>query len=285
MHVGVSAMPEKTERDYVLGTHDEEIERLGLQHRVWRARTLECWRKAGITAGWRVLDVGAGPGYATADLAEIVGPAGEVIAIERSARFLQAARQACQQKALTNVTFLELDVMQEAFLHSGGPLGLDAAWCRWVASFVSSPAKLVANIAAALRPGGIAAFHEYLDYRSWRLAPRGGRHEEFVKEVMASWRASGGEPDVGRLLPSLLHEAGFAVREVAPLVLAVRPADFEWQWPATFIETNLRRLLELGRAEAAWVESVRRELREAEADPASMMITPMVLELIAERVK
>ncbi len=27
-----------TDRDYVLGTHDEELERLGLQHRVWRPR-------------------------------------------------------------------------------------------------------------------------------------------------------------------------------------------------------------------------------------------------------
>jgi hypothetical protein len=49
-----------TERDYVLGTYDEEIARLGLQHRVWRPVVLECWQKAGITVGSRVLDVGAG---------------------------------------------------------------------------------------------------------------------------------------------------------------------------------------------------------------------------------
>ena len=72
-----------TERDYVLGTHDEEIARLGLQHRVWRPVVLECWRKAGVTVGSRVLDVGAGPGYATVDLAEIVGPTCEVVALER----------------------------------------------------------------------------------------------------------------------------------------------------------------------------------------------------------
>jgi hypothetical protein len=47
------------ERDYVLGTHDEELARLGLQHRVWRPVVLDCWRKAGITVGSRVLDVGA----------------------------------------------------------------------------------------------------------------------------------------------------------------------------------------------------------------------------------
>ena len=275
-------MPEQPrERDYVLGTHEEEVERLGLQHRVWRERTLECWQRAGIAAGWRVLDVGAGPGYATLDLAEMVGPTGEVVAVERSERFLDHARQACAERGFTNVRFREMDVMQDSF----GVQGLDAAWCRWVTSFVTSPAKLVANIAVALKPGGIVAFHEYVDYRSWRMAPRGERHQEFVSQVQASWRANGGEPDVARLLPRLLVEAGFEIRHVAPIVLAVRPCDFEWQWPATFIEINLRRLLELGRVQADWVESVRAELRAAEANPATVMLTPMVLEIIAARAK
>jgi SAM-dependent methyltransferase len=274
-------MNQNPERDYVLGTHDEEIARLGLQHRVWRGRTLQCWQRAGITKGWRVLDAGAGPGYATLDLAEMVGSAGMVIAVERSARFLEHARQACRERGYSHVQFREMDLMEEPL----GALDLDAAWCRWISSFVHSPAKLVANISAALRVGGVVAFHEYVDYCCWRMAPHGERHEEFVREVMASWRATGGEPDVARGLPQLLCDAGFAIRQVAPIVLAVRPPDFEWQWPATFIEINLRRLLELGRVQADWVDSVRAALRLAEANPATVMITPMMLEIIAERVR
>src|SRR3954463_9710581 len=48
--------------DYVLGTHDEEIERLGLQHRVWRPRVLAGWQRAGFTSGMTIADVGCGPG-------------------------------------------------------------------------------------------------------------------------------------------------------------------------------------------------------------------------------
>jgi len=110
--VSVSA---DAERDYVLGTHDEEIARLGLQHRVWRPSVLDCWFRAGITAGSRVMDVGAGPGYATIDLAEIVGPAGEVIAVDRSARFLQAAASMCKQRDLSNVRLHELDLMTDSW--------------------------------------------------------------------------------------------------------------------------------------------------------------------------
>jgi len=275
-----ASMSARLDRDYILGTHDEELARLGLQHRVWRERMLEGWRRAGITHGWRVLDVGAGPGYATLDLAELVGPTGEVIAVERSARFLEHARESCRQRGFTNVQFHELDLMQAPVAFRD----LDATWCRWVTSFVSSPATLVSKIAAVLRPGGVAIFHEYVDYQSWRITPHGALHEQFVNEVMASWRASGGEPDAARELPQLLVGAGFKLKHVAPAVLAVRPPDFEWQWPKTFIEINLLRLVELGRVKADWTESVREALRTAEADPATVMITPMFLEIIAERV-
>ncbi len=76
------------DRDYVLGTHDDEIYRLGFQHRVWRPRALDAWTRARIGDGSRVIDFGAGPGFATMDLAEIVGPTGAVYALERSRRFL-----------------------------------------------------------------------------------------------------------------------------------------------------------------------------------------------------
>ena len=73
-------MAQSKERDYVLGTHEDELERLGVQHRAWRPVVLDCWRNAGITTGSKVLDVGAGPGYATVDLADIVGRTGKVVA-------------------------------------------------------------------------------------------------------------------------------------------------------------------------------------------------------------
>src|SRR5437899_10858729 len=102
-----------SEKDYVLGTHDEELLRLGLQHRVWRPVVLDCWQKAGITVGKRVLDLGAGPGYAALDLAEIVGPSGEVVALERSDKFVSALREASRRRSLSNEKSYELEVMTD----------------------------------------------------------------------------------------------------------------------------------------------------------------------------
>src|SRR5581483_7155743 len=123
------------ERDYVLGTHDEEIVRLGVQHRVWRSVVLDCWRRAGITVGSKVADVGAGPGYATLDLAEIVGSAGNVLAFERSTKFVSAARAAIQARGFSNIEMREVDLMTDEMPATE----VDFSWCRWVMAFVSSP--------------------------------------------------------------------------------------------------------------------------------------------------
>jgi SAM-dependent methyltransferase len=272
-------MSAETERDYVLGTTDEEITRLGLQHRVWRPTVLDCWKRAGIATGHRVLDAGAGPGFATADLAEIVGPTGEVIGVERSARFLAAATSMCEQRGLSNVRLHPLDLMTDSLPAEE----LDAVWCRWVASFVSSPAALVAKFAAVLRPGGAAIFHDYVDYATWRMLPRRPALEEFVQQVMASWRASGGEPDIAPALLRHLGDSGFTIESAMPIIFCVRPQDFIWKWPAAFIDNGLKRLLELQQVDVAWTESVRREFQTAEADPNTWMLTPMVLEIIARR--
>ena len=159
----------------------------------------------------------------------------------------------------------------------------DAAWCRWVASFVPDPAKLVSRMSQSLRTGGMAIFHEYIDYGTWRLAPRRPAMESFVAEVMECWRATGGEPDVALSLPPILREAGLRVIHSVPRVFTVSPRDFQWQWPASFIETNLARLLSLGRVTAEWVELIRKDMREALADESTLMVTPMLLEIIARR--
>ena len=278
----MGASPQKImnkERDYVLGTHDEELARLGLQHRVWRPVVLDCWRKAGITVGSRVLDVGAGPGFATIDLAEIVGQAGQVVALERSNNFVNATKEAVRARSLTNVKIHELDLMTDNFPEDE----FDFSWCRWVLSFVSDPALFVQKLGNAMGKGSISIFHEYGHYETWRFFPRIPSQEKFREHVIATWRESGGEPDSAPALPRLLSANSFIIRSAAPLIFCVRPNDYMWQWPATFIAIYLPRLIEMGRIDQKFADQVRGDLASAEENANALMITPLVLEIVAEK--
>ena len=267
------------DQEYVLGTHDEELERLGLQHRVWRPRVLKLWSQLGIREGSRVIDMGCGPGFATADLAETVGKQGKVVAVERSSRYAAACVERCGRLGLKNVTMLQRDLMEGDL----DEMALDAAWCRWVGMFVSDVGKLARQAARVLKPGGIAMFHEYLHYDTLAMAPKRKAIDEFVQQVIASFRDAGGDPEVGQLLPTHLAQAGFEIERTEPIVFAARPHDYEWQWPASFIDTYVYRLVELKRVDLAWAEWVRKEFHAAESHEGTMMVTPMLVEIVARK--
>jgi ubiquinone/menaquinone biosynthesis C-methylase UbiE len=268
-----------SDRDYVLGTHDAEIARLRLQHRVWRPRMLDAWRRAGITQGQTVIDVGCGPGYAALDLAEIVGPKGKVVAVERSARFLEALRQSAKQNAIDNIATLEADITE-------GSLGesiADAAWCRWVLSWLTKPERGVDAIARALKPEGVAVFHEYLDYGTWALAPRSDAFAEFVQAIIAGVKKTGADIDSAVRLPRLLEDAGFEIISLAPIVDIVGPENYVWQWPTAFAHDFHTKLVDDGLIAAERAGEALADIAHAEIEPGTRMITPMVLEIVARR--
>jgi SAM-dependent methyltransferase len=232
-----------------------------------------------MTRGSKVIDFGAGPGYATMDAAEIVGSGGVVTALERAPHFIDFARQAADRYGTSWVRIVECDLMSDAV----GCTDADIAWCRWVASFVARPETLVEKLFGSLRVGGKAVLHEYQQYSTWRTIPASSALESFVAEVTASWRATGGEPDIiASLLPLMTH-MGFRVREVRPLIFAVHPNHFTWQWPAAFVSTNAARLVSLGRVSQAWAENTLREFSSLAANPNALVVTPLVMEIIAEK--
>jgi len=270
-------MPHRFEGgDYVLGTEDIEIRRLGLQHAVWRARATDAWRRAGFTAGQHLVDVGCGPGYATLDLSDIVGYSGRITAMDRSRRFLDHLSARLSTDPDRTVDLLEVDLDGDAL----PVLSADGAWLRWVFAFVAHPRELLRKVRGLLRPGASLVIHEYFDYTTWRLIPRDKSFEEFVETVKTSWRTTGGEPDIGLDLLSWLPVEGFRIAEVRPMLDVISANDFMWQWPATFVEVGVARLADLGYITAERAAGVSEAIRRTADDPHGRMITPGVIEII-----
>jgi hypothetical protein len=80
-----------------------------------------------------------------------------------------------------------------------------------------------------------------------------------------------------------LPKEGFEIKELRPIVDVISPRDFIWQWPSSFLEIGVARLVSLGYLTAARAAEIREMFRRVEADPDARMITPGVLEIIATR--
>jgi SAM-dependent methyltransferase len=97
---------------YLLGNSDAEHERLIRQAKRLAPVTERFLREAGIGSRQRVLDVGAGVGDVSILLSHLVGPAGEVLAVERDARSIDRAKARVIPAGLQNVTFTHTDIAQ-----------------------------------------------------------------------------------------------------------------------------------------------------------------------------
>ena len=275
----LSKIPHKP--DYVLGTHNDEHARLGMQHSLWQEFVLDAWKRAGICTGTRVVDVGAGPGFATMDLADIVGATGHVTAVEISSKFAQEVKDQANVRGLKNISVHIVDLMHEDIPLANAGVQFDAAWCRWVCMFVPDVGALVRCVHNALRAGGVAVFHEYVHYETYGLQPPTPGIDSFTQAAMKSFSARGGNANIAGTLLKELRLQGFEILSIKPIARAARPHEPLWQWPAGFIRTYLPRLIELGQVDNAFAENVLAELARAEQDPQSIMLTPTVLEIIA----
>jgi SAM-dependent methyltransferase len=264
------------EEEYLLGTHTEEYERLGFQHRVWAAETYELWEQAGFAPGARILDLGCGPGFASLDLAYWVGRAGRVIAVDASARFLGHLARAQAALDLPQIERRQGDVA-ELELADGV---LDGAFARWVLCFVPRPERVIARVARALRPGGTFAVLDYFRYSALSLAPPSAALERVARAVEESWRRAGGDLDIGGHLPRLFAEAGLEVRQVKPIVRVARPGSALWRWPDLFFRGYVPRLVEMGLLSRADAQAFESDWSARARDPQAFFTTPPIYAVI-----
>src|SRR6266513_5666115 len=136
--------------DYPLGHTDLEHERLIRQAARVAPLTERFFREAGIGCGQRVLDLGSGVGDVAMLVARLVGPSGEVVAIERDPKSIAKARARVTEAGFHNVSFNESNVDE---ILDGKPF--DAAVGRFILMYLPDPVAVLHAISRLVRPGGV----------------------------------------------------------------------------------------------------------------------------------
>ncbi len=186
---GPGTMEEPFRKDMANVSWDQVYERQKL-----RADLAPAWMDAlGLKPGSRVLEIGAGPGFFSLLLAERVGPAGIVYAVDRSPEALAFLERRQAERGLAQIRRIAADAA------ALGPEGLDAqaALATMVLHHADAPAAILRNVAGLLPAGAlllVGEFHpdgpcEQGPPRDWRLDPK--RVEAWCAEsrlAVASYR-------------------------------------------------------------------------------------------------
>ncbi len=188
---------------YVLGRSEVESQRLVKQATFLRPSTERVFRKAGISEGMTVLDLGCGAGDVSFLAAELVGPTGSVVGIDVDPNVLALARVRASERGLTSVRFEERAINSFTTTEP-----FDAVVGRFVLMYQADPVATLRHVAGLVRTGGLFVVQEP-DFRAGiATAPPVALWQQVQHWIAETFRRGGVHYDIGCRLYHVFRCAG-----------------------------------------------------------------------------
>jgi ubiquinone/menaquinone biosynthesis C-methylase UbiE len=229
--------------NYVLGQSTHEYERLMLQGRLLRPYTEKYFRAAGVGPGMRVLDLGSGMGDVALLAADIVGPGGRVVGLDRDGVALKRAgertvEQGCSSWVTFQATNLEDFATTDLF---------DAVIGRYILLYQPDAGGTIRQLTKFLKPGGIVVFHE-LDFPDPHPSfPVCELFDQVYALIGEAFLRAGAPPDFGRRVGKAFLDAGLPFPTiVADAVIGGGRGSYVYRWLSNTLFSVAPRLKDLG---------------------------------------
>jgi SAM-dependent methyltransferase len=167
---------------YALGHSEQELQRLSHQGQVFGPFTRRLFEEAGVSQGMSVLDVGCGSGDVAFLAADLVGPSGEVVGVDRERTAVDWANARAHSRGTRNVKFVEGDPAEMEFDQQ-----FDAVVGRLVLMYYPDPVDTVRKLMRHVRPGGLLVFQEIdlANACSMPVAPLFERSMTWIKQTLS----------------------------------------------------------------------------------------------------
>ena len=269
-------------KDYRFGYTNVELERLGIQHKVWEKATQSLWERAGFRTGMTIVDLGCGPGYTTIDLAKLVGPSGHIIAVDRdSEKSLPLLKSRLAEEALTNVEIRTLELNQLDL----SPESVDGVYGRWVMMYLNPQEvrTLVERTTKWLRRSATFVLVEFCNYFNMSIYPPIELMNKVVNAFYQSVKANGGCPNIGNLLPGMMRRAGLEV-DLKVITQAIQPNSQKWAWPDSFFRDHIWSLVKEQRLKTQQCQIFMDEWQARSDDPNSIFFASPVMETLGIKI-
>ena len=165
---------------------------------------------AGIKKGMHILDIGCGRGDVSFLLADMVGIEGSVLGLDLDDNALEVARKRARDHVLTNVDFIKSDLNELSIDNRQ----FDAIVGRRVLMYLPDPRRVISELSAMLKIGGIMIFQESDSTLSSKSIVPMPLHKQVDKWIWDTVEREGGNIHIGFDLWSLLTQKGLIIEKL-----------------------------------------------------------------------
>ncbi|MEL6822134.1 MAG: class I SAM-dependent methyltransferase, partial [Calditrichota bacterium] len=171
--------------------------------------------EAGIVNGMHVLEIGCGSGEVTQVLAELVGPTGKVVALDRNQDALKAAEERINEQGIKHAQFIPADITEGlSSLSHLSYESFDALAGRRVLMYLPNPIDTIRRLSRWIKSRGLIVFEEIdstmVPGRKSTM-PAYDRAVELLRKMI---EAEGANTAMGFDLPSTLVQAGLKFERI-----------------------------------------------------------------------
>lgn len=166
-----------------------------------------------LRPGERVLDIGSGPGFLAEEMADVVGPTGEVRGIDISQPLVEMASDRNQRDWLSYA-------VADASAHSEQPEAHDVVVSIQVAEYVADLAGFCAGFFRAMKPGG----RGLIVATDWGGLIWNSDKPERMDRVAKAWGGHCADPHLPRHLAPALRQSGLKIDGVS----AYHQINLDW---------------------------------------------------------
>ena len=271
-------MPQPDE--YLLGHNANEEERLKRQPQELAPDSRRLLDQLNIRPGDRAIDIGCGPQGILDLLSERVGTNGKVVGLERSESTVQLARQFIAKHNLRNVEVLHGDAKVTGLLRAS----FDLVHARLVLVNVPDPQRVVEEMIALARPGGVVASHE-ADWGASLCYPSSPAWDRVLEAFEAYSGNHGIDLFVGRKTHQMFRAAGLTDIHVNPVIHVYPPGNSRRNILCDFIENVRDRILAEGLMTEAGFHEQLTELKRHLGDTGTLVISNLFVQVWGRKPK
>ena len=224
------------------------------------------------------MDAGCGPGFASFELAELVGDEGRMTSFDGQENYLAYLDSQIKKRSISNIAIQNGDLLETGFPGNH----FDFIFTRMVLIYISNLKKVLGEFERILKPGGMLLISDFYSY-NFTVNRDSPSLDNIISLVLLDFQERSADLEIGRKITRLLKPMELEIEDMKTESRVAFSDNVAWKWPEGILRNYLPDMLQRKKVSQKQVEDFWREWEQLSSDPFSCLVTPTFVNILARK--